>query len=733
MTVPTEPANSHWANPKPVDAFPLISDWIKFNSNKTITVFSGRVELGQGITQAFIQVAAKALCVDSRRIQLISGDTELCPNEGYTAGSMSIDQGGMSIRMAAASACDLFLQALAKQLVCEPQHISVRDGEFFLGDVKTAHSYWSMALTMDLAVAIPHQSLTHGSSINDYSDDNSNEQSALKNSLVSLLSGSTYIHDLSLPNMLHARVLLPPHPHAQLHVSTDELTEQLASGVRLVRVNQFIALVSSDEWAVTKTINQFDDLYQHQWCWPNDSSICGNQIDTLDILPTEEQTLVSEKNRLTGDNYHAPDQAISVSIARPCLLHASIGPSCAIAQYHDSNLTVWTHSQGVFQLKGAIAAVVGMDESKVRLIHTPGSGCYGHNGADDAAADAAVIACQLPNNPVRILYSRKNECQNSTLGPAMRTNASASLSSQGTINSFNIVVNSPPHSSRPKGYDTPNVRVAASLRKATSLKEQPQDIYQPFVFSDPPIPSGGAARNAIPGYAVTTVEVVHQKITHLPYRVSSIRSLGAFSNVMAVESLMDECALASNINPVSFRLNHLQDSRATAVINDVVKQSGWNGTDSGFGLAYARYKNTAAYCASVVKLIINEDIIVQHIWMSVDVGEVIDAGGVKAQLEGGAIQALSWTLIEQAQLSDNKVTINGWEDYPILSFAEAPIIDVGIQHQPFLPPLGCGEVAQGPVGAAILNAVRSVLDFRPTRLPLTRDSLVEQMQTESLS
>jgi len=230
---------------------------------------------------------------------------------------------------------------------------------------------------------------------------------------------------------------------------------------------------------------------------------------------------------------------------------------CAVAHYHDSQLTVWTHSQGVFQLRGAIAAVVGMDESKIRLIHLPGSGCYGHNGADDAAADAAVIACQLPNNPVRILYSRKNECQNTTMGPAMRTNASASLNSEGTINSFNILVNSPPHSSRPKGYDNPNVRVSVLLKSPSP------DKYQPFVFSDPPIPAGGAARNAIPDYAVSTVEVVHKKITHLPYRVSSIRSLGAFTNVMAIESLMDECAKSSNNNPVSFRLNHLHDSRAT--------------------------------------------------------------------------------------------------------------------------------------------------------------------------
>jgi len=301
MTAAFEPDNTYWANPKPVDSFPLISDWIRFNPDKTISVFSGRVELGQGITQAFIQVAAKALCVDSQQIQLVSGDTKLCPNEGYTAGSVSISQGGMSIRVAAVAACDLFIQALANQLSYEPQYISVRSGNFFHHDVKTAHSYWTMAASVDLAVAIPPQSLTH-----DNADDKFAAQSVLNNSLIGILSGSTYLHDFSLQNMLHARVLLPPHPHAKLHVTTDELTEKLPIGVRLVRVNQFIAIISSDEWAVTKAIKQFDDAYQHQWSWPNDASICGNQIDTLNLLPAEEHTLVSEKTSLTGDNYHAP-------------------------------------------------------------------------------------------------------------------------------------------------------------------------------------------------------------------------------------------------------------------------------------------------------------------------------------------------------------------------------------------------------------------------------------------
>ncbi|MBX2885898.1 MAG: molybdopterin-dependent oxidoreductase [Granulosicoccus sp.] len=723
MTIKPELNTLNRANPKPIDSYPLISDWIKFNSNKTVTVYTGRVELGQGVTEAFTQIAAQALSVSSNQIQLISGDTKLCPNEGYTAASLSIGDGGMSIRVAATAARQLFSQALSKQLPCEPNELSIRGGEFFHCDTRTTHSYWTMASTLNLAVAIPSLSLTHCA---EGYDDDFDSLSFSENRLMNLLSGNTYIHDMQLPGMLHARIFPAPHPLAQLNVNTDELSRQLPDDVCLVRINQFIALLSANEWTVTKTVKQIEDSYEHHWQWSKESTVDGNQIDTLDLLSTEVSQINNQLNSDTQATNTESGKTISVSIARPCLLHASIGPSCAVAMLSDSLLTVWTHSQGVFQLRGAIANVLNMDESQIHIVHTPGAGCYGHNGADDAAADAAILALRFPDKPIRVLYSRKNESQHGTLGPAMRSNATALLTSASNISSLTIAVTSPPHSSRPRGKDEPNLRSAYLLKDKSSL-----DAYQPFSFSDPPQPIGGALRNAVPGYNINAVELRHHKITKLPYRASAIRSLGAYTNVMAIESLMDECAHHINISPIEFRLNHLEDKRATAVINNAVQQSGWNGAESGFGLAYSQYKNSAAYCACVVKLEVDEEINVQNIWISVDVGEVINADGVKAQMEGGAIQAVSWTLLEQANLIENKVGVNGWEDYPVLCFSDVPEIDVQILPNPTMPTLGCGEAAQGPVGAAILNAVRSILEFRPTRLPLTRDSLIDQIGLDS--
>ncbi|MBX2838472.1 MAG: molybdopterin-dependent oxidoreductase [Gammaproteobacteria bacterium] len=705
---------------EPLEAYPLVSDWLKINSDDTITIYTGRVELGQGISRALVRIATQALSVSSSQIQLISGDTEYSPNEGYTAGSLSISVGGMSIRAAATTAQDLCIHELAVLLSCEPCAISVRDGKFFHNDQLTKYSYGSLAAEVNLSVPITPTDASRKPSLN-----NDDLDSPLDTDLKNILTGNQFIHDLEFANMLHSRVFLPPHPHAQLSVSTQELERYLPGQVKLVVINRFIAVVSNNEWDVVRTVNKLDNAAHDLWHWPQDTNISGDQIDALDQLPSEELSVLSQSPDKATDAQSLVERPISVSVARPCLLHASIGPSCALAHFYNNKLKVWTHSQGVFFLKGALSKVLHMEENNIRVIHKPGSGCYGHNAADDAAINAALLAKECPNTPVRLFYSRLNECQHGTLGPAMRSSATAWIDLNGNLNKVQIGVTSPPHSSRPKGRDNPNAHAEALLSENVS-----KDTHMPFVFSDVPLPSGGSTRNAIPEYTIPDFELTHKKITQLPYRASSLRSLGAFTNVLAIESLMDECALTTHCDPITYRLKHLKDPRSKAVIDSVVLQSEWDGIKPGFGLAYSRYKNSAAYCACIVQLSIDEDILVKSIWIAADVGEVIDHEGVRAQLEGGAIQAVSWMLLEQVELVDSRIGVSGWEDYSILRFGQVPSVDTQILSSTAAQPLGCGEAAQAPVGAAVLNAVRSLLGFRPSRLPLTRESLIEQMKAD---
>ncbi len=528
----------------------------------------------------------------------------------------------------------------------------------------------------------------------------------LKDSIV----GSPFVHDITEGGMLFGAPLHPPTMTSRLEEIDIDALLACSGVVEVVRDGSFVGVIARTPFEAAKAVKfaQKITTWTETVISPNDpmEAISGSEADALVVFSQ------GSEDNVEGDVYR-------MEVSRPFLMHGSIGPSAGLAKWDDDKVTVWTHSQGVFQLRKAIAMALDIDEKKITVIHQPGAGCYGHNGADDAAFDAVIMARKVSGTLVKVVWSRRNEFQAAPLGPGMFTVAEATLGSDGFIKKMNVDVNSAPHANRPSANGTPNLRAAAYLAKP----------ILPAPSTDLPLARGGGAdRNAVPGYDIPNIKV-KKRLVHLPYRTSSLRALGAFNNIFAIESLFDEIASDCGEDPVSFRLRHLSDTRSHDVIKKVLESSkpvrSLTKSDGiGWGFAYARYKNTSGYCAIFARVDLQEAVRVTDVYCAVDVGEVISLDGVRNQIEGGIVQSTSWTLKETALFEGARVQAESWLDYPILRFSEVPRVYIDVLERPEQPPLGCGEVSQAPTAAAIGNAVKNALGVRVRNLPITRNSII---------
>ena len=684
--------------PPPLQAFPLISDWLSFTEMGGVDLLSGRVELGQGIATALIQIAADELDIDMNTINLIQGHSEISPAEGPTVGSLSITFGGQSIRIASAAARALMLETAAGLLQTTASALTVRAGGIFKDGLETSLSYASLSRSVDLfVVAI------------DYAEPKSaidrriTGTSAPRVDLSARMNAGYLLHDMTLDGMLHGRVIQPP----SLTSIADAIPE-LSNGATLVCDGQFLSVVAQDEYTALTEARRLANGIR----WSNTSVGEVHPVDGLDGAISESEKLYN------SDNLGAGITEISITLTKPVLSHASIGPSCAVAHWQGDSLTVWAHSQNVFALKTSLARVLNHPVGQITVIFSPGAGCYGHNSSDDVALDAALMA-RGTGCPVRALWQREDEFLHAPLSPAMKTRMTARLNSDGHIMSYNAHVVSPPHSTRPSGTDEPNLRAQQFLSRPMTMGPG----------NDAPQPQGGADRNAVPGYVIPAVCIVRDRPAVVPYRSSAMRGLGAFTNIIALELLMESCAEAAGEDAIAYRLAHLDDVRAIAVIEAVGDMAGCcqRIDDVGFGLGYARYKNSAGYLACIARVVVGDEIKVTDVWSAADVGEAINPDGTINQIEGGIVQAISWVLKEEVRFSGGKNLTQSWEDYPILKFSEVPRMQTRLIGPQDADPLGAGEISSGPAGAAVVNAVRNVLRVVPDRLPLSRHALVALM------
>ena len=396
-----------------------------------------------------------------------------------------------------------------------------------------------------------------------------------------------------------------------------------------------------------------------------------------------------------------------------------------MAQWTGDRVRVWTHSQGVYLLRADLALVLKIPVENITVEHMEGAGCYGHNGADDVALDAVLLAKAAGGRPVRVQWSRTDEMSHAPFGAAMTIEIEADLDARGEIVDWRHSIWGNGHTARPGRADMPALLAATELAKP----------FPRAIATNPPQASGGGAdRNSIPLYDFPSWQIESHRLTTMPVRTSALRTLGAQGNVFAIESFLDELAAERGEDPVEFRLRHLSDQRAQDVIRSVAKRAHWKPAARdgiGYGLGFARYKNSGAYCAVIAEVEGTEDISVKRLTIAVDVGEAINPDGVINQIEGGAIQATSWVLKERVRFDRQRITSNSWTEYPILHFSEVPEVQVEVVSRPEMEPVGAGEAAHGPVTAAIGNAVFDALGLRVRNLPITRERLIASMELSS--
>jgi nicotinate dehydrogenase subunit B len=693
--------------PGPLADNPRLDRWVTFSAPGKVTVGTGRVELGQGVLTAMTQIAADELDVAMGRVTIRSDDTEFTPNEGYTAGSQSIQFGGVAMRQACADVRGLFIDRAAKLLGCKAGELSIRDGTILRNGAPTGQDYWTLAGTVDLAT-----NATGGGKRKAVADFNSIGRSSTRLDLPAKIFGkAAFIHDMVLDGMVHARVVRQPNRGAAIATIDEQAIKRAAKApVELVRNGNFLAIVGDDETAVDLAGAAATDhvTWQH--------------VETPTPLQAEASWLIQRPavDRILGAPETADPQGrarFESTFTRGHLAHASISPSCGLALYRDGHLTVWTHCQGVFPLRAALVRTLGLDASAITVRHVQGSGCYGHNGADDAAADAAIIAMKMPGKPIRVRWRREEEFLYEPKSPAMVVKVRALLDEAGKPSDWTAEIWSGTHNYRPGA--------GGNLLGAQALPNPPPE---PPPGDVPEANGGGATRNAEPLYDIAEKRIIHHLVTETPVRTSALRGLGAMPNVFAIECAIDELAERAGQDPVQYRLSITADQRARAVIERVAAMAGWTvgepgGAGRGRGIAFARYKNRAAYAAVVVELDVEETIRLRHVWCASDAGLVINPDGVINQLEGGIIQSASWVLKEQVRF-DNGVSSFDWETYPVLKFSEVPEIDIELINTKDEAPLGVGEATAGPTAAAIGNAVSHALGARIRDLPLTRERIM---------
>lgn len=693
---------------------PMLDRWIGLDDGGLV-IRSGKVELGQGISTAMAVIAASELRVDVGSLRVGVTDTRHAPNEGYTAGSFSIEHGGPAMRVAAAMTRDLFAAAAARHLGAEVDDLVVNDGLFQIPGQNAAISYAELGGSVDLHVSALDRPFPRLLGLGD------SAEGLRRPDLEGKLSGAAYIQDMRLPGMCFGRVLRPTAPNLRLVDFDRDRVAAMPGVVVVVIEGSFAGVVARRDEQALAAVEVARKTAR--WAPITDLPADDDALSWMDRIAVPPR-IVTEA---TGP---APTgRSLTARFLRPYLLHASVGPACAVADWRDDGLTVYSHSQGIYPLRVQMARVLDLPVDHLTVIHAHGAGCYGHNGADDVALDAALLA-RAAKLPVMVLWSRADEMTWSPHAAAMRVDLTATLSDQGRITDWHCRVESAPHLARPGMGESPNLLAALELEGP--VPAPPPVAAKPVATPGFSIADRGGDRNARPLYDLPRLTVHHHELPQGPLRSSAMRALGAHLNVYAIESVMDELAALAGQDALAFRLAHLSDTRAAATLSAAAQSANWNpndegGTGEGRGIAFARYKNTGAYYACVVRVAVEEKVRILSVHGAVDAGRVIHPDGLLNQIEGGIVQAASWTLMERAGWTEDGFAIQGWEEYPIWGFRDMPAI-----HTTILPSteasLGAGECTAGPIAAAIGNAVTHALGLRVRHLPITRERLLMTAQ-----
>jgi CO/xanthine dehydrogenase Mo-binding subunit len=637
------------------------------------------------------------LDVPFERVSMVMGDTARTPDEGYTAGSKTIQVGGVALRKAAAEARQALLEMASSRLGVATDGLTIQNGLISGGGQSVSYGDLIGGQTFSRTIS---------------------DQTPLKNPSQYTIVGQpiprldlpgkifaqpSYVQDVRLQGMLHGRVLHPATIGATLANVDESSVAGIPDLVKVVRNGNFVGVVAQTEWGAIRAARQL----KVDWT-ANAASTLPDQSQLAEWL--RQQGASDKQAVVKGDVDAALASAASVvraTYTQPYQNHASIGPSCAVADVQGSQATVYSSTQGVYPLRGAIAQLLGLPASSVQVIHAEGSGCYGHNGFDDVSGEAALLS-QAVGKPVRVQWMREDEHVWEPHGPAMLVEVRGAVDDQGRVSAWDYQVWTPTHSTRPGGF-------AANLLPGMLVNPPPPAAENSFVGGD---------RNAPSNYTFVNNRVTVHWLNSSPIRVSALRSLGAMANAFANESFMDELAYAAGVDPVQFRLDHLDDPRAIAVVQVAADRMGWqphtqpNGSGTGRGIAFGRYENTEAYVATAAEVSVSDRIALHRIVVAHDCGLIINPDGLRNQIEGNVIQSASRALLEEVTFDTSKITSVDWRSYPILRFQDIPTIDIVLLDHPDQPAWGAGEPATMTTAPAIANAVFDATGNRLRSIPL---------------
>ncbi len=695
---------------------PSLDAWIKIHGDGQIVICTGKAELGQKITTAIAVIAAEELDVEPERITVQTASTAVTPDERYTGGSASMEESGTAVRQASAQARKIMLDMAADFLNEPTEDLIIDDGEIRGRSNDLRVTYWSLMggkhfncdITDDVTAKSPDRYRLIGKPVPG-------------SGFEALVTGApVFVQDMELQNMIHARVIRPPNYLARLVELDDAPVLAMKGVIDVIRDGSFLAVAGEREEQAVAAAAKLKSLT----CWDESNRLDASAGIFEQLLSKPRQSL----SVVEGLPQDGPVPVISVpadatttlkaTYLRPYQMHGSIGPSAAMAWHQENGLSVWSHAQGVYPLRSALADVLELPEDFINVTHVQGPGSYGHNGADDVALDAALVARAIKGRPVLLKWEREDEHAWEPYGSAMRIEVEASLDDNGQINQWSHETYSDTQVARPAAHGELSQLLAAW--HLAQPREQPNATPARAAHA-------GIHRNAEPIYAFPNKRIVKHLVGDLPLRVSALRSLGAYGNIFALESFVDELAHHHGLDPFEFRMAYLTDERARTVLKAAIEKAGYPPKieDHGLGIAIARYKNQKAYAAVAIDLSVDEfgQIQLHRAVIAADAGQVVDPEGLSSQLEGGVVQSASWTLKEQVTFDSSGITSRDWESYPILKFTEAPVIDTVLIDRPDQPFLGAGEATQGPTAAAIGNAVYSATGIRLRKLPFTAENI----------
>ena len=673
---------------------PSLSAWMQVLANGSVRVFTGKVELGQGLCGAIAQVTAEELDMQVNQVEVVIADTRRTPNEGFTGGSFSTENSVLSIRYAAAAARRELMDLASAVLLVSAEDLQIVDGKVSTKSGGGSLSYFELLkgrklmseVRLPLQLKPKEQYLISGKSVHreDFKQ--------------MILGAEMYIQDLRFPGMVHARTVSPPAYDARLLGYDESSLHKAANVLKTIVDGSFLAVICEDEYQAVKAQQHLSE--QAKWSVSQKTALAKSMPELLKSL-----TVSTSSVKTAPMPFPENGKTIKAAYYKPYVMHGAIAPSCAVARYEDGLLEIWTHSQGAYPLRDIISSLVKIPTSQIQVTCVRGSGCYGHNGSDDAAAEAALIALAFPGRPIRLQWSREQEHAWEPYGTAMYMELEAVVGKDGRIAHFRNSIWSDAH----------YIRGSQGYLNAAVL------LANPFERKINPAGSGGY-RNADLYYTVPN-QTITANFFNGPLRTSNLRSLGSYANLFAVESFMDELATQAGIDPFDFRIMQLDDKRAIEVLERLKRTVSALSKEinTGIGIAFSRYKNSAAYIAVAAQVKVQPStfkITPIKLWAVVDAGEVISLDSVINQVEGGMIQATSWTLFEEVSFEQQTVKSRNWASYPIIRFNDVPEVVVEVISRPNEKLQGVGEIAMCVTPGAIANAINLACGKRIRNLPV---------------